>query len=171
MKNTVLVTYASKHGSTAEVAEKIAEVLSTSGIKTEVHPVVEVNDLQKYNIVVLGSAVYIGKWRKEAVHFLKKRKQELASKNVWIFSTGPTGEGDPVELLKGWKYPDSLKTVIEEIDPEDITVFHGAVDESKLNKMEKMAIKMVKAPVGDFRDWKAVQQWAAGIVKEIGLEG
>lgn len=160
MNNKTLIAYASKYGATAEVARKIGDVLSNSGIKTDVLDVKDEIDLSIYNIVILGSAVYIGQWQKKAAKFLKENEKTLADKKVWLFSTGPTGEGDPAELMNGWKFPERLQEVADKIKPKDITVFHGVLDESKLNTLEKMTIKMVKAPLGDFRDWKMVEAWA-----------
>ena len=65
----------------------------------------DVRDLSEYDAVVLGSAVYIGGWRKEAVKFLKDNEGALAERTVWVFSSGPAGEGDPVDLLDGWRFP------------------------------------------------------------------
>lgn len=163
MDNQVLVVYATKYGATAEIAEKIGEVLRQSGLPTDVLPVDGVSDLTPYHAVVLGSAVYIGSWRKEAVKFLKKNEKLLAEMQVWLFSSGPTGEGDPVELLKGWHFPESQQAIADRVQPRDITVFHGEVDTERLNFIEKSVIKNVKAPVGDFRDWEAIASWAKNI--------
>jgi len=74
MDEKVLVTYASKYGATAEIAEKIGEVLRQAGLQTDILPVKSIRDLTQYNAVILGSAVYIGQWRKDAVKFLKASK-------------------------------------------------------------------------------------------------
>lgn len=167
MENNILITYASKHGSTAEIAEKIYKILKEENLICDFQAVETVKDISPYHTIILGSAVYIGQWRKSTVKFLKKNEALLANKNIWLFSTGPTGEGDPIELLKGWKYPDALKDTIDKINPEEITVFHGVLDETKLNTFEKMTIKMVKAPMGDFRDWDEVNKWAKKIVSQL----
>jgi menaquinone-dependent protoporphyrinogen oxidase len=117
--------------------------------------------------VVVGSAVYIGRWRKEAVKFVEANETVLAKQLVWLFSSGPTGEGDPVELVQGWRFPKKLQPVIDRIGPRDIAVFHGAVDVDKLNFIQKWALKNVKAPVGDFRDWEAITSWATAIAAEL----
>jgi len=83
---------------------------------------------------------------------------------VWLFSSGPTGEGDPVTLTKGWRFPTAQKSIADRIHPRDIAVFNGILDMEKLNFAEKLIIKGVKAPVGDFRDWDAITDWAASIV-------
>ena len=163
----VLVVYATKYGATAEIAEKIAQVLREAGLRTDVLPTDRVSDLTPYQAVVLGSAVYIGKWRKEAVKFLQANEKALAERQVWLFSSGPTGEGDPVELTKGWRFPKALQPIADRIRPRDIAVFHGNVNMKKLNFIEKWMIKNVKAPLGDFRDWEAITSWATAIAEVL----
>jgi menaquinone-dependent protoporphyrinogen oxidase len=123
----------------------------------------KVGDLSLYRAVVLGSAVYIGRWRKGAVRFLTANEPALAEKPVWLFSCGPTGKGDPVALTQGWRFPTKLQPIADRIAPHDVAVFHGALDVGKLNFLERWAIKNVKAPVGDFRDWEAITSWATAI--------
>ena len=153
MKSHVLVTFASKHGATAEIAEKIGTILLHEGLTVDLLPVKQVGTIMPYTAVVLGSAVYIGRWQKDAAKFLQKHEEELAERDVWLFSSGPTGEGDPVELLQGWEFPEALHPVADRIQPHEIAVFHGAVDLDKLNIMEKILAKNVDSPIGDFRDW------------------
>jgi len=159
----VLVAYATKYGATAEIAEKIGQVLRQAGVPTDVLPADRVSDLSSYKAVVLGSAVYIGRWRKEAATFLKANEKVLAEQMVWLFSSGPTGEGEPVELAQGWRFPGKLQPIADRIQPRDIALFHGAVDVKKLNLIEKWMIKGVKASIGDFRDWDAITSWATAI--------
>lgn len=168
MNHNILITYASRYGSTAEIAERIGEVLSTKGHKAKVAEVREIHDLKEYTAVVIGSAVYVGRWRKDAIRFIKVHEKNLSEKDVWIFSTGPTGTGDPVKLLEGWKMPKALEPVIDRIRPKDITVFHGAVDPEKLSGLHRFMVKKVDAPVGDFRDWQAIEEWAGKISESLG---
>lgn len=167
MDNKVLVTYASKYGATAEIAEKIGASLRGAGMQVDVMPVKKVRDVASYQAVVLGSAVYIGAWRKEAVKFLQLHEQTLAERPVWLFSSGPTGEGDPVTKLQGWRFPKELQPIINRIQPRDVAVFHGNVDINKANAIEKWMIKQVKSPLGDFRDWNAITAWAEGIAQAL----
>jgi menaquinone-dependent protoporphyrinogen oxidase len=167
MDKQVLVAYATKYGATAEIAEKIGQVLRQEGLPTDVLPADCVNGLASYGAVVLGSAVYIGRLRKEAVKFLENNEAALADKPVWLFSSGPTGEGDPVELLNGWRLPGKLQPIADRIETRDIAVFHGAVDVKKLNFIQKWMLRNVKAPVGDFRDWDAITSWATSIADEL----
>jgi menaquinone-dependent protoporphyrinogen oxidase len=167
MNDQVLVVYATKYGATAEIAEKIGEVLLQAGLRADVLPADSVSDLSPYKAVVLGSAVYIGQWRKEAVKFLKANEKALAGKLVWLFSSGPTGVGDPTELVQGWRFPGKLQPIADRIGPRAIAIFHGAVDVNKLNFIEKWVLKNVKAPVGDFRDWEAITTWTTAIADEL----
>jgi menaquinone-dependent protoporphyrinogen oxidase len=170
MEGQVLVAYATKYGATAEIAEKIAQVLQQAGLLTDIFPVGRVGDLAPYRAVVLGSAVYIGKWRKEADKFLQVNEKALAERKVWLFSSGPTGKGDPVEMLQGWQLPVALQPIAERIQPRDIAVFHGNADVKKLNFIEKKMLNTVKAPTGDFRDWEAIITWAKGIAHSLKSE-
>jgi menaquinone-dependent protoporphyrinogen oxidase len=163
MGNQVLVAYATKHGATAKIAEKIGQVLRQAGLRTDVLPADRVIDLTPYTAVVLGSAVYIGQWRKEAVKFFQAKEAVLADRPVWLFSSGPLGEGDPLELTQGWHLPEKLQPMVDRIAPRDIAVFHGAVDVGKLNFIEKWLLKNTKTPVGDFRNWEAITSWATAI--------
>ena len=167
MDTQILVAYATKYGATAEIAEKIGEVLSEAGLQTDVMPADKVTDLTPYRAVVLGSAVYMGKWREEAAKFLEDNEKALAERPVWLFSSGPTGEGDPVELMKGWRFPEAQQEVADRIGPRDIAIFHGAVDTKKLSLPERLILKGVKAPVGDFRDWAAITSWATAIAEAL----
>jgi menaquinone-dependent protoporphyrinogen oxidase len=167
METRVIVAYASKHGMTAEIAGKIGDTLRQSGLQVDVLPVKSVKDLAPYKAVVLGSAVYIAMWRKEFVKFLQKNENLLSGLPVWIFSSGPMGEGDPAELLHGWRLPEAQKILIESIKPRDAALFHGAIDIKKMSMFEKWVLKRVKAQTGDFRDWEAINKWAAGIAGEL----
>jgi menaquinone-dependent protoporphyrinogen oxidase len=98
---------------------------------------------------------------------LKAKETVLAEKPVWLFSSGPMGEGDPVESTQGWQFPGKLQPIADRIGPCDMAVFRGAVDVGKLNLIEKWMLKNVKAPVGDFRDWEAITSWATAVTDEL----
>ena len=167
MSVRVLVAYATKHGATEEIAQKIGEVLSQAGLSPDVLPAGSAGDLTPYAAVVLGSAVYVGAWRKEAVAFLKDNESALAQLPVWIFSSGPTGEGDAAELENDWLLPTALRDTVERIGPRDIVLFHGEVDIEELSLGERLMVKMVKAPAGDYRDWDAIASWAESIAQVL----
>lgn len=159
----LLVAYASKYGSTAEIADVIGKELEKRQYEVEVKPVDEIDGLDAYDGFVIGSAVYAGGWMKPAARFLRSNQERLADKPVWFFSSGPTGQGDPNELMDGWTFPENLEKVREAINPKDIILFHGNIDLDTLNFAEKMIIKSVKATVGDYRDWLVIRRWAGKI--------
>lgn len=163
----VLVAYGSKYGATAEIARRIGEVLERAGLAVDVKPADQVSDLAPYGAVVLGSAVYAGQWRKEAAQLLEAQEEALAARDVWLFSSGPTGEGDPEEILKGWSFPEQLQPALVRINPHEVTVFSGEMDMQKLNFGEKLIIKAIKAPTGDFRDWDSIEAWAESIAAAV----
>lgn len=163
----IVVVYASKHGGTMEIAERIGEQLENEGFQVTVSAVDRVGDISQYQAVILGSAVYIGQWQRKAVKFVKKHSRELADRKVWIFSSGPTGEGNPIELLDGWTLPKKLKPLIEEIEPEDITVFHGVLSREKLGGLARFMIDKVESPVGDYRNWQMITAWAEQIASKL----
>lgn len=168
MDKNILVTYASKYGATKEIAEKIGQVLGQAGLQADVLPVDGIQDLDPYKAVILGSALYIGKWQKEGAAFLKANEKTLAGRPIWLFSSGPTGNGDPVELLEGKRLPTELQPVADRIRPRDIAVFHGHINPDKINFIEKWAIKsLVKKPMGDFRDWSMIVAWTRTIAEAL----
>ncbi|MCX6557286.1 MAG: flavodoxin domain-containing protein [Candidatus Aminicenantes bacterium] len=169
MNSNVLVAYASKYGATKEIAEKIGQVLKEAGHGVDVLPVDKAADLESYGAVILGSAVYIGGWRKGAAQFLRANEKTLAKKKVWLFSSGPTGKGDPIELVKGWRFPKALQHIADRVQPVDIALFQGAVFAEKLSAVGRWMIKNVKAPLGDFRDWDAITVWAGTIAAKLKL--
>jgi menaquinone-dependent protoporphyrinogen oxidase len=162
-----LVAYASKYGSTAEIAQVIGEELDKRHYQVEVESVDEVDSLDGYDAFVIGSAVYAGGWMKSAAKFLRSNRDLLAGHPVWLFSSGPTGQGDPNEIMDGWTFPDNLKTVLEKIKPQDVILFHGKIDPDRLSFTERMIVKSVKATVGDYRDWLVVRGWVRRIELDL----
>ncbi len=163
MTTRILIAYGSKYGATADIAANIGATLRAAGFSADVLPVADVHSLGTYGAVVLGSAVYMGGWRKDAAAFLEAHAEALAGMPVWLFSSGPTGAGDASALMNGFTFPEALKPLAERIKPHDIAFFHGVLDTKKLNFGERLIVKGIKAPLGDFRDWDAISTWAAGI--------
>jgi menaquinone-dependent protoporphyrinogen oxidase len=163
---TVLVAYASKHGSTAGIAEAIADRLRERGVPADAKPVDEVDALADERAVVLGSAIYAGSWMKEAVEFVHRNAEPLAERPVWLFSSGPLG----VEVEDDEPQPRQLLEMEGIVGSVDHRVFFGALDRSKLGFGERMMVKAVKAPDGDFRDWDAIRSWADAIAEGIEAE-
>lgn len=167
MNNQILVTYASKYGATAGIAEKVASLLEAAGLEVALLPINQGIDLAPYRAVVWGSPIYVGRWRPEAVHFLENQLDALNTRDVWLFSSGPTGEGDPTDLLDGWSYPRQHEELIEQVAPHDVKLFHGAIDPNKIDELEKNTIKQRNVEVGDFRDWEMITAWGTAIAEKL----
>jgi menaquinone-dependent protoporphyrinogen oxidase len=168
MGNKVLVAYGSKYGATQGIAEKIGQVIAQTGLEVDTLPAEKVKDLSEYKGVVLGSAAYIGSWRKQATAFIRKYDDQLEKIPTWVFSSGPLEEGDAMEVMKGWKYPKDLEPVMDRIKPRDITVFHGAVNFQRMNILEKWMMKRFKLSKTDFRRWDLIETWAKKIAEGVG---
>jgi menaquinone-dependent protoporphyrinogen oxidase len=159
----VVVAYASKHGSTEGIAIAIAERLTEAGAPALAIPVNDVSDLGDATAVVLGSAIYAGSWMKEAVEFVHRLAEPLAERPVWLFSSGPLGEDVEDEEPQ----PRQLAEMEGIIGPVEHRLFFGALDRSALGFAERMIVKAVKAPDGDFRDWDEIRAWADAIASDL----
>jgi menaquinone-dependent protoporphyrinogen oxidase len=159
----VLVASASKHGSTEGIAEAIAERLRQLGHDALAIRAADVADLHGVHAVVLGSAVYTGSWMKEATEFAEANAEILSSLPLWLFSSGPLG----TEVDDEEEQPRQLAELRERLQPRAHRMFFGALDRSKLGFGERMMVKAVKAPDGDFRDWNAISAWADEIAREL----
>jgi len=161
----ILVASASKHGSTEEIGAFIAQRLRERGLDADGVPLDEADGLLGYDAVVLGSAVYIGSWMREAKAFVKTKREHLASMPVWLFSSGPTDpEGEDGLSAKARAELEGA------IHPREHAVFFGAIDVDRLGFIEKRMIKAVKAPTGDFRDWDAIGAFADRIADALTRE-
>ena len=172
MDNRVLVVYASKYGATAEIAEKIGQVLHHAGLRTDVLPTDRISDLTRYEAVVLGSAVYMGKWLDKAVEFVRRNRATLTDRPVWLFSSGPLGLRSGISSVNDPKLePKEIAELREAIHPRDHRIFFGALDPSKLGFKHRAIRKLPAArailPEGDFRDWEAINSWATAIADQL----
>src|SRR5947209_11071552 len=120
----VLVAYASKRGSTAEIAEAVAETIRSSGASVDCTDVAEVSSIEPYDAVVVGSAVYIKRWRRDARHFLRRHHEQLTQGPFWVFSSGPVGEPKP-ELDASWTEPRKTIAEAERLGVRAHVVFGG----------------------------------------------
>jgi len=164
-----IVVFASKYGSTKGIAEFIAEKLREQGVQAEARPVDAVHNPGDYDALVVGSAVYMTHWQKEAMEFVQRARKVLASRPVWLFSSGPLGSDVSANDPK--LEPKEIAELREAINPKDHRVFSGALDPSKLGfahqMMRKLPAARVMFPEGDFRNWKDIEVWASSIARAL----
>jgi menaquinone-dependent protoporphyrinogen IX oxidase len=160
----VLVVAASKHGATAEIAVALARALEESdagraaGLTAVAQPVEHRPDPGQYEAVVLGSAVYVGRWLEPARQYAADHAVMLRQRPVWLFSSGPIGEPPfpPDE-------PHDADPVAQLVGAREHRVFPGRVEKHLLGFGERAMVTAMRAPTGDFRDWDAVRTWGEEI--------
>jgi menaquinone-dependent protoporphyrinogen oxidase len=160
---TVLVTAASKYGSTAEIGQAIAEELTKRGVRATYLPAAEVDDLRGYDAVVLGSAIYAGRWRPEAQRIVDTQADVLRERPVWLFSSGPVGDPEPKPAGGGI----DLASVVESTNAREHRVFAGKLDKKQLNLIERVIVTLLRVQEGDFRDWEEIRRWAGEIAEGL----
>lgn len=167
MNNKILITYASRSGSTAEIAEAIGKTLTQNGAHVDVLAMQDVKDLSSYQAVVAGSAIRKSKWLPEAMQFVQTHRTELAAKPFATFTVSITlamSNTDPYrKAVTEWIQP-----VRAQVKPISEGLFAGLLDFSKLPfNWDTLKLRAVVAlgifPKGDRRDWKAVRTWAENI--------
>ncbi|MGO9118874.1 MAG: flavodoxin domain-containing protein [Desulfomonilaceae bacterium] len=161
MKKSVLVTYASKYGSTGGVADAIGKELCAKGVNADVVLIKNAGNVSSYQGVVIGSAIYKGRWMSEAIDFVNKNQDILGQMPVAYFLvcmtlSRPT-EKNRTQVLS---YMDHVLKVVPKIKPVSIGAFAGALNYSNLDWLTKKIMKSKGSPEGDFRDWNAIRTWA-----------
>ena len=159
----ILVTAASKHGATAEMASAIGAALTDAGLEVVVKPMHELASVAGYNAVVIGSGVYMGRWIPEATEFVARHAIELLARPVWLFSSGPVGSPD----LKPEGDPIAIGELVASVRARGHRTFAGRLDRGRLGIGEKLVVSAVRAPDGDFRDWDAIAAWSREIAAEL----
>ena len=164
---TVLVAAASKHGATEEIAERIGADLSEYGLEVEVRKLGEVDDVRPYEAVVLGSAIFYGKWMKEATRFVAIHADELAERRTWLFGSGSITGNPPVDDDRNALRPSLVDKLVTQTQAREHKLFAGKLDSSTLTLAELLPVRMARGREGDWRDWQAIDEWAAEIAHEL----
>ncbi len=161
MNQRFLVTYASKAGSTGEVAKAIAQVLAGRGAAVDVTPVEAVSNIQDYQAVIIGSAIRMGSWLRAATRFVETHQPDLSRIPTAYFSCGlglrEENEKNRAEALA------TMDPVRGMVKPVAMGAFAGKMDYSKLSFLDRMIIKAVGGSEGDFRPWEAIRAWAGSL--------
>ena len=158
----VLVCAASKYGATSEIAQAVADVLAERGCTVTVLPPKKVSAVEEFDAVVLGSAVYMGRWMKPARELAERSAGTLAARPVWLFSSGPIGEpakpaDNPVDVTK----------VRQATKARDHQIFTGKLVKKRLSFPDRAIASAIRVQEGDFRNWAQIRTWSAGIADTL----
>lgn len=172
----VLVAHASRHGSTAGIAERIAEQLRGAGLDAVALEVDEVEDVGAWDACVIGAATYMSHWLRPATRFVRRNEELLAERPVWLFSSGPVGDeqlDDEGNDLLEVSRPQEFDELHESLAPREEKVFFGSWDpDAPPVGLAERLMRLVPAgrdtlPAGDFRDWPAIDAWADAIATAL----
>jgi menaquinone-dependent protoporphyrinogen oxidase len=164
----VLVGYTSRHGATAEIAARVGDVLrevlttaeTTSTV--DVYNLADVDDVTGYDAVLVGSAIYLGRWSGVARMFVHDNLADLTRRPVWFFSSGPIGGmAAPVDE------PSEARALADLVGVRGHRVFPGRLRPADLGFTERITVRAVHAQEGDYRDWYDVAQWAVDVGDEL----
>ena len=176
----VLVAYATRHGATREIAQRIADILLRQGLEVSVDDVDRIGDVSGHDAFVIGSAAYMGRWLSGASAFVRRHRSELAGKPVWLFSSGPVGT-DTVDAkgndVRTAAEPKEFAELEELLHPRDAHVFWGAYDPNAepIGFAEALGHRIIRMipparemlPAGDFRNWVEIESWAESIADQL----
>jgi menaquinone-dependent protoporphyrinogen oxidase len=162
MPDHVLVAYATRTGSTGDVAARIAGRLCAGGLSADARPVAEVPDLAPYSAAVFGSAIRFAAWLPEMVDFVGRNRPALRRMPVALFSMHMLALGDSeADRNARAAYTAQVRALIT---PMAEASFAGAIDTARLGLADRIAVRLVRSPTGDLRDWAAIEGWADSLV-------
>lgn len=161
-----LIVADGKHGSTLEIANAIQRELSTRGVPARVARPSDAPDPAAFDLVILGSAIYVGRWMASMKEFVAMNERALRSRFVYVFSSGPLGDakGTTDDIL-------DAGVILRQTGAREHVVFSGRLDKAALSIPERTLVRMVKAPYGDYRPWADIAAWAAHIAGETLPQG
>lgn len=165
MPNTTLVTYASRYGATAEIAQRIGDTLTSSGHTVKVSPIADVDSLDGYKAVVIGGSIYSGEWPPDLIEWVGTHLHALRQMPCAVFVTAARlrDSSDAMRL----SVHSSISKHIIFIEPAAVGYFGGAVDYGKLSPIVRMQLQTKGLPEGDFRDWYAIDAWARALPEQF----
>lgn len=176
----ILVGYASRHGSTRGIAERIAETIRRAGHDVTLQEVDGSTSGDGFDAYVIGSAAYNNHWLPAASSFLRRNAPILATRPIWLFSSGPVGTDrydkqgrDQLVTSRPREFDE-----FEAVHPRASEVFFGAWDPAApaAGMLERLSAPFLRRmtdvlPTGDFRDWRAIEAWAQSIADDLAVEG
>jgi menaquinone-dependent protoporphyrinogen oxidase len=166
MPDSILVAYATRYGSTQEVAEAVAAALRENGLAVDLKPLKEVKSLDGYSGVVIGAPLYMFRWHKDAKRFLSQHRQALEKRPAAVFALGPFND-----VPKEWQdVRDQLDKELAKFPwfaPVAIEIFGGKFDPATLDFPYNIVPGLKKLPVSDIRDWTAIRAWANSLPEKL----
>jgi len=158
----VLVSAASKYEATSEVAQAIADVLAGKGLEVTVVPPAQAGAIEQFDAVVLGSAVYMGRWMKPGRELAQRQAAALAARPVWLFSSGPVGEP-----AKPADNPVNVSAILQSTKARDHQIFTGKLVKKHLSFLDRAIASATRVQEGDFRNWDDIRAWASSIADTL----
>ncbi|MEV5909109.1 flavodoxin domain-containing protein [Streptomyces chartreusis] len=162
MTDKVLVAYGTTNGSTARIAEAVADVLRKDGLAVDTLPARSVPSVAPYDAVVIGGGLYAGRWHKDARRFVRRHGRALTERPLWLFSSGPldaTASERDIPPVPG------VKKAMARLDARDHVTFGGCLEEGAKGWVAGMILRSGKG--GDFRDFTAIEAWAERVAAEL----
>jgi len=167
----VLIAYETRFGSTAEVADAVADVLRDGGITVEVRRASEVADPAPYDAVVVGAPVYSRRWLTAACRWVGRHERLLERRPVWFFALGiRVPDGPHASARHTLRLLRRLHQMAPTVVPRDVALFAGAVNPAIVGIREQLQLRIFRPRTGDFRDWQRIRGWA-GQVRDAILSG
>ena len=160
---TVLVVYASRMGSTREIAEAIGAQLSSRGFPVAVAAAADAAPARSFDAVILGSAVYMGRWDFDALDYLRRQSDDLSDRPTWLFQSGPTG---PAKENARTHTPRAVRRLCHQIGLAEPMTFAGNLDHSRAKGWLARWVSNGEL-AGDFRDWDLIRGWADAIADQL----
>jgi menaquinone-dependent protoporphyrinogen oxidase len=156
-----LVAVSSKHGATDEIGRSITGIMQAHGIEVDVIEPERVTRVDVYDAVVIGSALYLGRWLSPARDLVQREADDLRGRQVWLFASGPvTGVDDPADSAQG-------RHLLELIAGREFRLFAGLLDHDRLGILERTIVRAIGSPWGDYRQWQEIEDWASSIAGSI----
>ncbi|MGW2641813.1 flavodoxin domain-containing protein [Streptomyces sp. NPDC001348] len=162
MTGKVLVAYGTTNGSTARIAEAVAQVLCKEGLTAEARPAPSVASIEMYDAVVVGGALYAGRWHKDARAFVRRHRRALAERPLWFFSSGPL---DASAAQRNIPPVSGVQRAIDRLGAREHITFGGCLEEGARGRVARMIRRNGKG--GDFRDFPAIEAWAQRLSEEL----
>jgi menaquinone-dependent protoporphyrinogen oxidase len=169
-----LVAYASAHQSTIGIANEIGERLTQAGLQTEVRAIDEVDALETYDAVVLGSAIHSSAWLPQAAAFVRSHAADLATRPVWLFSVSSVGDTSSFLGPRATRFIQRTRKDTKElagfrqaIRPRDHRNFAGSIERSHWNLFGDLFLRALGGSYGDHRDWRDIDAWADAIARQM----